>query len=207
MSIAQGEIMLEKCFFFLVILSIVFGVATGNINNIANAVLDGAAKAVGVVISLAGAMCLWNGVMAVLKESGAIGALSRLLSPVFGRIFPDTWRDGRGKDEICAAVCANILGIGNAATPLALAAMKKMHDAAPNKRIATDDMVTFAALGAASLDILPTTIISLRRAAGSSDAYSVIVPIWICSFTLAAVTVILCRIAAAVQRQKRRKKA
>lgn len=197
--------MLEKCFFFLVILSIIFAVATGNVQGIANAALDGAAKAVGVVISLAGAMCLWNGVMSVLKESGAIGALSRLLSPLFKRIFPDTWQSGKGKDEICAAVCANILGIGNAATPLALAAMKKMHDAAPNKRIATDDMVTFAALGAASLDILPTTIISLRRAAGSSDAYSVIIPIWICSFTLAAITVILCRTAAALHRRKGRK--
>ncbi len=194
--------MIEKCFIFLVILSIFFSVTTGNVNAVANAVLDGAAKAVGVVISLTGSMCLWNGVMAVLKEGGAVGALSRLLSPLFGKIFPETWKSGHGKEEICAAVCANILGIGNAATPLALSAMKKMNDAAPNKTVATDDMVTFAALGAASLDILPTTIITLRRSAGSSDAYSVIIPIWICSFTLAAITVLLCRTAAAIHKRK-----
>lgn len=203
MSIVWGEKMIEKCFIFLVILSIVFGIATGNIENVANAALDGAAKAIGVVISLAGAMCLWNGVMAVFKESGAIGALSKLLRPLFAKIFPETWKSGNGSEEICAALCANILGIGNAATPLALAAMKKMHEASPDKKIATDDMVTFAALGAASIDILPTTIITLRRTAGSSDPYSVIIPIWICSFCLALLTVLLCRIIAAVSRKRR----
>lgn len=193
--------MIEKCFVFFVILSIVFALFTGNMENIANAALDGAARAIGVVISLAGAMCLWNGVMAVFKESGAIAKLSKLLSPLFAKIFPGTWKDGRGKEEVCAALCANILGIGNAATPLALAAMKKMHEASPDKTKATDDMVTFAALGASSLDILPTTIISLRRAQGSIDPYSVIIPIWICSFTLALTTVILCRVISALKRK------
>ncbi len=74
--------MIEKCFFVLVILSIGFGFCTGNMSEVSNAALDGAANAVTVVISLCGAMCLWNGVMEVLKESGAVRALSRLLSPV-----------------------------------------------------------------------------------------------------------------------------
>lgn len=162
-------------------------------NAVSNAALDGAKNAVTVVISLCGAMCLWNGVMEVLRVSGAVGALSRLLSPILKHAFPETWKSGAGKEEVCAALCANILGIGNAATPLALSAMKKMSGTITDGR-ATDDMVTFAALGAASLDLLPTTLIALRRGAGSASPYDIIVPIWICSACCAAATVILCRI-------------
>lgn len=206
MSIEKGKFMIEKCFFVLVFLSIGFGSITGHMPEVANAALDGTSKAVGVIISLCGTMCLWNGVMEVLKEGGAIGALSKVMSPLLAKIFPDTWKRGCGKDEVLAAICANILGIGNAATPLALSAMKKMHDGAEDKTRATDDMVTFAALGAASLDIMPTTLIALRRAAGSTEPYSVIVPIWICSLTLSALTVILCRSTALLSRALRQRK-
>lgn len=206
MSIEKGEFMVEKCFFVLIFLSVLFGSITGNMPQVANAALDGTAKAVGVVISLCGTMCLWNGVMEVLKEGGAIGALSKIMSPLLAKIFPETWKSGCGKDEVLAAVCANILGIGNAATPLALSAMKKMHENSEDKTRATDDMVTFAALGAASLDIMPTTLIALRRAAGSAEPYSIVVPIWICSLTLSSLTVVLCRSIAAFSRARIRKK-
>ena len=115
--------MIEKCFFSLVVLSVVFASFTGNMGAVANAALDGAANAVTVVISLCGAMCLWNGIMEVLRESGAIRVLSRLLSPVLRHVFPKTWQSGVGRDEVCAALSANILGIGNAATPLAISEM------------------------------------------------------------------------------------
>ena len=196
--------MIEKCFFVLVILSIGFGFCTGNMSEVSNAALDGAANAVTVVISLCGAMCLWNGVMEVLKESGAVRALSRLLSPVLKHAFPETWKSGVGRDEVCAALCANILGIGNASTPLALSAMKKMSGVCKDSH-ASDDMVTFAALGAASLDLLPTTLIALRRGAGSASPYDIIVPIWICSACCAAVTVILCRLSALFAKGRRRR--
>lgn len=197
--------MIEKCFFSLVVLSVVFAAFTGNMGAVANAALDGAANAVTVVLSLCGAMCLWNGVMEVLRKSGAIKVLSRLLSPVLRHVFPKTWQNGAGRDEVCAALSANILGIGNAATPLALSAMEKMN-AACTGGAASDDMVTFAALGAASLDLLPTTLIALRRSAGSIDPFNIIVPIWICSASCAFLTVALCRLCAAVSSAHGRKK-
>ena len=197
--------MIEKCFFSLVVLSVVFAAFTGNMGAVANAALDGAANAVTVVISLCGAMCLWNGIMEVLRESGAIRVLSRLLSPVLRHVFPKTWQSGAGRDEVCAALSANILGIGNAATPLALSAMEKMN-AACTGGVASDDMVTFAALGAASLDLLPTTLIALRRGAGSLDPFNIIVPIWICSASCAFLTVVLCRLCAAASSLHEKKK-
>lgn len=197
--------MMEKCFFVLVSISIIFAVSTGNLQEVSNAVVDGASKAISLIISLAGAMCLWSGIMEVLREAGAVQKLSKILSPILRRVFPETWKSGKGSEELCAALSANILGIGNAATPLALSAMEKMQQANPNKERATDDMVTFAILGASSLDLLPTTLIALRRAAGSSAPYKIILPVWICSATCAVAGVLLSKLCAAFARKYRKK--
>lgn len=186
--------MMEKCFFVLVSISVVFAILTGNLQDVSNAVVDGASKAITLLLSLAGAMCLWSGIMEVLREAGAVQKLSRILSPILRRVFPETWKSGQGSEEICAALSANILGIGNAATPLALSAMEKMQAANPNKERATDDMVTFAILGASSLDLLPTTLITLRRAAGSAAPYKIILPVWICSAACAVTGVLLSKL-------------
>ena len=186
--------MMEKCFFLLVSISVAFGAATGRMQAVSNAVVDGAAKSVTLVLGLLGAMCLWSGVMEVLREAGAIQRLSRLLSPVLRHVFPNTWKSGEGREEVCAALAANILGIGNAATPLALSAMERMQTANPQPQRATDDMVTFAVLGVFPLSFLPTTIIALRRAAGSSAPYRILLPVWVCSFCCACVGVLLCRL-------------
>lgn len=186
--------MMEKCFFILVSISVIFATLTGNLQEVSNAVVDGASKAITLLLSLAGAMCLWSGIMEVLREAGAVQKLSRILSPILRRVFPETWESGEGSEEICAALSANILGIGNAATPLALSAMEKMQAANPNKERATDDMVTFAILGASSLDLLPTTLITLRRAAGSAAPYKIILPVWICSAACAVTGVILSKL-------------
>lgn len=193
--------MMEKCFFVLVSISIIFAISTGNLQDVSNAVVDGATKAISLVLSLAGAMCLWSGIMEVLREAGAVQKLSRILSPILRRVFPKTWESGQGSEEICAALSANILGIGNAATPLALSAMEKMQAANPNKERATDDMVTFAVLGASSLDLLPTTLIALRRTAGSAAPYKIILPVWICSLVCAVAGVLLSKLCAGITRK------
>ena len=127
--------------------------------------------------------------MKVFLDSGVLERLSRILSPLLGRIFPDAWKSGIGKNEITAAISANMLGIGNAATPYALSAMKEM-DSAGNTR----DMAAFTILGTCSVSIVPTTLITLRRAAGSAEPYSIIVPIWLCSLVCAALGIILSKI-------------
>ncbi len=202
--------MMEKCFFVLVSISLVFALLTGNLQAVSNAVVDGASKAITLLLSLAGAMCLWSGIMEVLREAGAVQKLSRVLSPILRRVFPGTWKSGQGSEEICAALSANILGIGNAATPLALSAMEKMQAANPNKERATDDMVTFAILGASSLDLLPTTLITLRRAAGSAAPYKIIFPVWLCSAACAVIGVLLSKLCIRLSRKvpkKRRREA
>ncbi len=188
--------MLGICFFVLCALSLLCGTLTGRMPETAGAAIDGAARAVELIIALAGMSTLWSGVMAVLREAGMIRRLGRLLSPILRHVFPEAWQDADAREEITAAVSANILGIGNAATPLALRAMGRLAERNPHPAQASADMITFTVLAAASPSLLPTTLIALRRAAGSVRPYAITVPVWIVSFTCGAAGVLLCRLAA-----------
>lgn len=183
--------MITKCFVVITIVSFVYAIFSGNAESLTNAVIDGASKSIKISLELCGMSCLWCGIMEVFRDTGVLRVVSRVMSPILSRVFPDTWKNKEGKEEITAAVSANILGIGNAATPYALSAMKKLDLANKEPAVTSGDMAAFAILGTASLNIIPTTLISLRRAAGSADPYSIIVPIWICSFSCAALGVIL----------------
>ena len=182
--------MLGKSFGILVVISVVFAAVTGSGEALSSGAVDGASRAVTVVISLSGMMCLWGGIMNVLHESGATDRLAKALSPVLSKLFPGAFSTGCAKEEISSAFCANILGIGNAATPLALAAMKKMGSASEGE-YAADDMIMLALTSVSPLSLMPTAVIALRRSAGCADPFAVIVPVWICSGAAFLFTVLL----------------
>ena len=186
--------MLGKCFFIICIISVAAAVYTGNVTALSDAVLEGAARGVELTISMAGMMCLWCGIMEVLRAAGVLDKLSRLLSPLLRHVFKDAFDSGEGKDEMIAAVSANMLGISSAATPFALKAMEKLDAVNPTPHIASDDMVTLAILGCSSVSLFPTTIVTLRHSAGSATPYSVVVPIWICSVLCTAFALLMCRL-------------
>ena len=185
--------MLGKCFAIFCSISVIYAIFTDNLRALSDAVFDGAEKAVTLSITLLGIMCLWNGVMELLKSAGVIRIVSRILRPVLAPAFPHAFKNGVADEEITANISANLLGIGNAATPIAVRAMKIMQADSGDDEM-TDDMVTLSVLNASSLDLFPTTIIALRRAADSADPYSVIVPIWICSALCSVLAVTLCRL-------------
>ncbi len=196
--------MIGKCFAVFCAVSVVFSICTGNLSSLSDAILDGAARSVELSLSLLGIMCLWGGVMSLLRSAGAIEKLSWLLRPVLKLAFPDAFGSGIGAEEITANVSANLFGIGNAATPLAISAMKKMQQSNPTPDVASDDMITLAVLNSSSLDLFPVTLIALRRAAGAADPYSVIVPIWITSALSSIIAVVICRLFAALTKRKKR---
>ena len=195
--------MLGICFFVLCFVSVLFTVVAGDPAALSNGVLDGAGRAMELMFSLSGAMALWCGIMNVLQEAGWIGRLSRLLSPILRRVFPASWEDSDVREKITAAISANILGIGNAATPLALSAMEAMQRRNPTPHRATDDMITLSVLATASLDLLPTTLIALRHSGGSPSPYSILPPVWITSFLCCSAAILLCRTAAWAWRDRR----
>lgn len=195
--------MIGKIFGAICIISCFFGALSGNLSDMSAAVLDGASNAVELTISLVGTMCLWNGIMRVAQSSGAVDKLAKLMSPVLKFLFPDASEKKNGLGEIAASMSANILGIGNAATPLAVKAMGKLQENNPDKDVATPDMIMFTVLGTACFSLFPTTLIALRRAAGSANPFEIIAPVWICSFLSSAFAVILTKIFCSAKKKRR----
>lgn len=186
--------MLGKIFGIISIVAFLFGIISGNIGSLGNAIVDGASDAVSLTISLIGMMCLWSGILRVFQDVGVIHKLKKLTSPFLSFFFPDAFESGVGSDEIAANVAANLLGVGNAATPLALSAMKKLQSQNPNPEYASRDMITLAVLNTSSVSLVPSTVIALLRGAGSKNPFRIIVPIWICSSVCALMSLCLCRL-------------
>ena len=165
--------------------SILFGIAVGRGEAVAAAAVTGAGDAVELCLSMAGMLCLWTGVMEVMRQSGLAGGLSRLLRPVLGRLFPNGAKDGAVMDSLSANVSANLLGLGNAATPLGIEAAKGMSRSSPGA--ASDELCLLVVLNTASIQLLPTTVASVRAAFGSAAPFDILPAVWISS--LASVTV------------------
>lgn len=178
----------------LILLSTVAAAANGNLPALSDAALDGAARAVSLTISLTGMMCLFGGIMRLFRAAGLLRWLSRLLQPLLSRLFPEAAAQREGLEEISANLTANLLGMGNAATPFALSAMEKLQKNNPKPDTATNDMVTLAVLNTASFSLLPTTLISLRRLSNSMHATAILLPVWLVSFLSAIAAVCFSRL-------------
>lgn len=184
--------MIGKYIFVIILLSFTFAVTGGRMASLSSAVLSGAAGAVELVISLTGMMCLWCGILEVLRDAGAIRKLSKLLSPFMRFAFPSV-HGKKTEETVCAAIAANILGIGNAATPLAVRAMNELDLMNPEPSRASHDMICFAVLGTAPFSLMPTTVVTLLASFGHASPFSVIPPVWISSAVTFLFALLLCR--------------
>ena len=137
-------------------LSLLCALAMGNQGELASAALDGAASAIELGISMAGVLCLWMGVMEVMQRAGLAEKLARLLRPILRRLFPDFAGDRGTMDTIAANVSANLLGLGNAATPLGLEAARRMSRRTPG--VASDSLCMLVVCNTASIQLIPTTV-------------------------------------------------
>lgn len=165
----------------MIILSVLIGIVTGRIGAVSQAAITGAADAVGLFIVLLGTICMWNGLMKIAQAAGITRVIAKLLSPLTRRLFPDIKPDSEGMQAITMNMTANFLGLGNAATPLGLRAMKKMAECGPKKGEATNSMAMFVVMNTASLQLVPTTIAVIRIKCGSSQPFDILPCIWIAS--------------------------
>ncbi len=163
----------------MIVFSIILSLFTGRVEEVALAATSGAAGAVSTCLEIAGIMMLWSGLMNIASESGLIELFSKLLRPIYRRFFKRIPENSVAGKNILMNIAANILGLGNAATPFGLKAMEEMGKSAGGK--ATNEMITFLVLNTASIQLLPTTIIALRGEAGSSAPSDILVPVWIVS--------------------------
>jgi spore maturation protein A len=171
------------------IVGIVWGLAAGRGGQMTQGTLNAAMEAVALCVRLAGGFALWSGMLAILERAGVIDGLTRAAAPLMRRLFPGAAPEAR--NAIAMNLTANVLGLGNAATPMGLEAMRQMGGDAPNGA-ATDAMCMFLVINASSVQLFPTTVIALRAAAGSAAPASILLPTLAATLISTAVGVLAC---------------
>ncbi len=167
------------------IISIIFSILMGNINELNSSIFQSTSDAVNLCITLLGTMCLWNGIMQIANKTTFIKKITKLLSPLMKLLFPKIMKDDEVYQEISMNIVANVLGLGNAATPLGIKAMKSMQEKNIDKKVLTNEMATFIVLNTASIQIIPTTVIAIRNSLGSTNPTAIIVPVWVATICAA----------------------
>lgn len=164
----------------MIFLSVVAAFLSGNTGNLTPAALDGASSAVTLCISLAGALCLWSGLSKVMERAGLTEKLGKLMRPFFRRLFPQASRDEIALGFLTANVSANLLGLGNAATPMGVAAVKRMQVLSGGSE-ASDEMCRLIVMNTASIQLLPTTVAAVRAASGAASPFDILPAVWVTS--------------------------
>ena len=182
----------------MVAVSVLCGLATGRGAEVAAAAIEGAGAAVELCLSIAGMMCLWSGVMEVMRRSGLAEGLTRLLRPVLRRLFPGCAGDRETMDSVAAHVSANLLGLGNAATPLGLQAARRMGRNCGGR--ASDELCMLVVCNTASIQLIPTTVATVRAAAGSAAPFDILPAVWLASALSVGVGILACKLFARVWR-------
>ncbi len=156
-----------------------------------SSLLNGAGEAVALLLNLAGAYLFWMGLMGVVRRAGLMDKLSRALRPVIAFLFP---RAGDAAAPISLNIAANMLGMGNAATPFGIEAMRCLQKSNKTPAIASDEMCALLCINASCLELLPTTMIALRQAAGSAAPAAIVLPTLLSSACATVVAVALVRL-------------
>lgn len=159
-------------------ISVIYGAMSGQAEAVGAGTMDGAKAAVELCLSIGGMICLWSGVMELLERSGVSGGLSRLLRPVLCRLFPSSCTDQETANALSSNVSANILGLGNAATPMGIKAAECMERLGEPAR---GEISRLVVMNTASVQLLPTTIAAVRASAGAASAFDILPAVWISS--------------------------
>lgn len=184
--------MMNYVWIFLLLSALVTGALTGKLDTTVTAGINSAKDSIFTVLNFAGIMCMWSGMMRICQDSGLTKIINKISKPVCKRLFPDTEPEGKAMKAVIMNITANLLGLGNAATPLGLKGMRELDSINPTPHIASDAMCVFIVLNTAALQLIPTTVVALRASAGAQNPFDVIVPIWISSLcsVIAGITAI-----------------
>ena len=177
-----------------IIISYVYAIINGNVEKINNAVFEYTEMAVNLTITLLGTMCLWNGLMEIALNTRLINVINKILNPFVNFLFSESKENKKIHEEISMNITANLLGLGNAATPLGLKAIKSMQEQNKNKERLTDDMATLIILNTASIQIIPTTVIGIRMSLGSLQPTKIIFAVWFSTICAAIVGIAVTKI-------------
>ena len=163
----------------MVLISLLFGLLTGNLETVTSAAMEGAQSAVDLCLSMAGVLCLWSGIMELMRQSGLSESLAATFRPLLRRLLPNACRDSETLAAVSANVSANLLGLGNAATPLGIRAAERM--ARGCNGVASDELCRLVVLNTASIQLIPATVAGVRAANGAAAPFDILPAVWIAS--------------------------
>lgn len=195
--------MINSIWFSMIALSLLAAALNGRLPDLSAALLDGASQAVTLSITLLGTMCAWLGFLNLAEESGLTLSISRLLSPVIDRLFPEYRQEPSIKGKISMNITANLLGLGNAATPLGLAAMQAMAEKSPEKALPSPGMILFVVMNTASLQLLPVNMAAIRASEGSAEPFGILPAVWVTSLAALVTALTACKLLERSSRSRR----
>ncbi len=176
-------------FRYLIIISFIYAIFSGRLPETNNSIFEYTASAVNLGLTLVGTMCLWCGIIKIAMKTSIINKLIKLFKPLLKKLFPEISENDEVHKEISMNIIANLLGLGNAATPLGLKAMKSLQKTNKNKKELSNSMAMLIVLNTASIQIIPTTVIAIRNSLGSTEPTKMLVPIWIATICAAVAAV------------------
>lgn len=162
----------------LVVFSVIYGFISGTINEVGGAVIEGAEAAVTLCLGIAAVTCMWSGIAEVMRRAGIMSAIARVMKPVLRRLYPANASNDDALDAISANVSANMLGLGNAATPLGIKAAELMSR---GRKTAGDDLCMLIVMNSASIQLIPSTVAAVRAAAGCRTPFDILPAVWFTS--------------------------
>lgn len=175
--------MVNKVWSSFIIIGLVFSIINGNTDNINTVILESTKTSLDMILKILPVMGLWLGIMNIASKSGLLERFSKLISPLLKKIFPDIPENHESLSFISSNIIANMFGLGNAATPFGLKAMKSLQELNDNKEEATRSMITFLVINTCGLTLIPTTVISLRMMYGSNNPTFILLPCIIVTFS------------------------
>lgn len=171
--------MLNKIWPAFLIISLVYAIFTGKLPEVNNSIFESTSSAIQLCLTLIGTMCLWCGIIKIAMETSLVDKLIKLLRPLLIKLFPEIDEKDEVYKEISMNIIANLLGLGNAATPLGLKAMKSLQKTNKDKNELSNSMAILIVLNTASIQLIPTTVIAIRTTLGAKNPTEMLVPIWI----------------------------
>lgn len=186
--------MINGIWFFMILIGLLLSFLKGNAESVMTAAINGGVSAVELTIGLTGVICIWCGIMKIAEKSGLTNIIGKILSPVIRFIFPEIPRKHSSISAIVMNMASNMLGLSNAATPFGIKAMKEMQKLNDKKDRATNSMVTFLVINSACIQLIPSTVISIRASAGSKNPSEIIITTLISTIAAAIVGFISCKL-------------
>ena len=178
----------------MLIVGIIFGFINGRIDGVTKAIFDGSKNAVELSITLLGIISLWSGLITVADKSGVLKYLAKILEPVISFLFPKLPKENKARKSIVMNLTANFLGLGNAATPFGIKAMKYLQEINTNKNECSSSMATFLILNSIGLQLIPSTVISIRSSMGAENPSDILYVVWIVSLATLILSIVLTKL-------------